>query len=105
MEKKVRTRRVGSLTAGLSMVVFGVLFILQGFVSTITYVTILQIWPVILIGMGIELLLSNFSEKYVYDKGAIVLLLVLAVFAMGMASVNACFQMVATHMDLIEQIW
>lgn len=82
----VRTHRVGSITTGLSLIAFGVLFVLHLFMNVISYEMIFKLWPVILIGLGVEVLLSNFAgDKLVYDKGAICLMFVIAIFAMGMA--------------------
>ena len=82
----VRTHRVGSITTGLSLIAFGVMFFIHLFTGAITYELIFRLWPMILIGLGIEVLLSNFiKDKIVYDKAAIFLVFVMAMFAMGMA--------------------
>ncbi len=87
----VRTHRVGTITAGLSLIAFGVLFILHLFMSAFSYTTIFRLWPFILICLGVEVLLTNFSkEKIVYDKPAIVLMFIVALFAMGMACMDLC---------------
>ena len=52
----VRTHRVGTLTAGLSFITFGVLFLLHLFINAISYDLIFKLWPFIIIGLGIELL-------------------------------------------------
>lgn len=73
-ENKIRVHRVGSITTGLSMVIFGVLFLVHLFLGTVSYDLIFSLWPLMLIGLGMELLASNFSDrKIVYDKGAVVL--------------------------------
>ena len=67
----VRTHRVGAFTSGFSMVGFGVLLLLHNLLDVMDYEMILGFWPLILIGMGIELLLSNvFKSRIVYDKAA-----------------------------------
>lgn len=81
-----REHRVGSVTAGVSMIVFGMMFILQLFFNILNYEIIFKLWPLILIGLGIEILLSNaFAKKFVYDKGAVALLLIMSFLAVGMA--------------------
>ena len=88
-ENYVRTRRVGSFTAGISMIVFGVLFLLHLMMDTMSYAVIFSLWPIVLIGLGIELFLSNFSQrKIVYDKGSVFLLIFMAFFAMMMAFIS-----------------
>ncbi|MDC7293400.1 MULTISPECIES: LiaF transmembrane domain-containing protein [unclassified Butyrivibrio] len=86
MEKSERIHRVGSITTGLTLIVMGVCFILHLFLGLISYEMIFRFWPVIIIGLGIELLVSNvITEKLVYDKAAIFLLIVMVFFSMGMA--------------------
>jgi uncharacterized membrane protein HdeD (DUF308 family) len=88
MMKMLKDRRVGTLTAGVLLIVFGMMFLLQLFVSAITLRLILSLWPVILIFLGVEILLSYFlnPEKGMrYDAGAILLMIMLSLFAMCMA--------------------
>lgn len=90
---EIRTHRVGSLTAGFSMIAFGVLFLLHGFGSLLTLERIFCFWPVILIGLGLELLASNaMGKKLVYDKGAVFLLILMSFFSMGMAIAEFCLK-------------
>lgn len=92
MEQKIRVHRVGTITTGLTLVAAGVLFILQLFVASIDYTLIFHFWPMILIGLGIEILLSNFLYKeLVYDKGAVIILIIMMCFAVCMASADVCF--------------
>ncbi len=104
MEKKnnIRVHRVGTVTTGLSMIIFGVLFLLHGFGYMISYEMIFQLWPMILIGLGIELLLSNMiRRKFVYDKGAIVLLFVMTLFVIGMAITDICIDYMEMELKIL----
>ena len=86
MEKQIRTHRVGSITVGCSLVAMGVLFLVHLFTEFISAAFIFKLWPIILIGIGMELLISNFeTRQYVYDKAAILLIFVMTGFAMLMA--------------------
>ena len=88
----IRTHRVGSFTTGISLIAFGVMFMLHLFSNIITYDMIFKLWPMILIGLGIEVLLSNaFKDRIIYDKAAIVLMILMAFFAMGMAGADWIF--------------
>lgn len=84
------TRRVGSLTCGIAMVGFGILFLLNTLFHVINYTEIFSLWPLLLICMGAELLLTNLkygdTERFqlVYDKGALVLLILVTLFSIGM---------------------
>ena len=82
------SRRVGTLTAGIVLVVFGVLFLLRNFVSNINYRFIFACWPVILILLGAETLFSRLTDEQQrlrYDGAAVFLVLVMAGFSMVMA--------------------
>ena len=101
MEKSntVRTHRVGAFTSGFCMIGFGILLLLHNILDIMTYEQVLGLWPIILIGMGVELLLSNlFKSKIVYDKAAIVLLFVMAFLVMILAGADVC-------MDLSKAYW
>ena len=101
MEKNntVRTHRVGAFTCGFCMIGFGILLLLHNILDIMTYEQVLGLWPIILIGMGVELLLSNlFKSKIVYDKAAIVLLFVMAFLVMILAGADVC-------MDLSKAYW
>lgn len=88
-----RSHRVGSVTAGLTMVGYGAMFLLHLFFDLVEYQMMFSLWPVMLILLGLELLISNFStKKIVYDKAAIFLLIVMTFFAMGMAVADECFR-------------
>lgn len=88
-----RSHRVGSVTAGLTMVGYGVMFLLHLFFNAVDYRMMFSLWPVMLILLGLELLLSNFStKKIVYDKAAIFLLITMTFFTIGMAVADECFK-------------
>ncbi len=89
MEKKSRMHRVGSITAGISMIVYGVLFLFHLFTRLISYEMIFRLWPLMIVGLGVEILLSNRSEdKFVYDKAAIFLQILMTLFALCMAGAD-----------------
>lgn len=101
MEKQTRTHRVGSITAGISLIALGILFILHIFVDLLSYGFILKLWPFIMIGVGTEILVSNFSErKFVYDKGAVILVFLVMIFAVCMAGADLCLSHFAQEMHI-----
>lgn len=85
-----RTHRIGTVTLGIALVLFGSLFLIHLFVPALNYQMIFHFWPSILILLGIEVLVGNhrMGEKFVYDGGAVVLLIVLSIFAMGMGLID-----------------
>ena len=97
----VRTHRVGAFTSGFCMVGFGILLLLHNLIGILDYETILGFWPLILIGLGVELLLSNvMKSKIVYDKAAIVLLFVMALFAMMLAGVDVFMEVSKVYWNI-----
>lgn len=87
----LRTRRVGSVTFGLTLVLFGVLFLLHIVVPWLHYEFIFQFWPVVFVLLGIEILVENHRSgaencRFVYDFPAILMLVILLLFAMIMAA-------------------
>lgn len=84
--RSCRTHRVGTITAGLMLVVFGMLFLLHMFLDTVTYTMIFRLWPVILISLGVEILLSQVQKNktLVYDRGAVFVMICMMIFSMIM---------------------
>lgn len=94
----VRVHRVGSITAGLSMVVWGIMFILHEMSIIADIDLVLKLWPLILVGLGIEILWYNAREKnIVYDKGAVFLMVIMTCFSMIMAFADVCLKYVTMH--------
>mgnify|MGYP000129398268 FL=1 len=86
-----KTHRVGTLTLGVSLIVFGVLFLLRIFISSLSYTFIFRMWPIIFILLGLEIVIANITQKenkLIYDKAAIVLTFILTFFAMFMSFID-----------------
>ncbi len=84
---KLRTRRVGSVTFGMTLILFGVLFLLHMVVPTLHYELIFQFWPVVFVEILVENHRSNAEKcRFVYDFPAILMLVVMLLFAMVMAA-------------------
>lgn len=84
----LKGRRVGTFTAGIVLIAFGILFLLRLKFPNLSISIIISLWPLILIFLGIEILAAyviNKEEKMRYDAAAIMLIVVLSFFAMGMA--------------------
>ena len=84
----LKGRRVGTLTAGVTMVLFGVLLLLRYVIPGLDYRFVFCLWPVVLILLGAEIILSyllNREDKLKYDGGAVFLILLLTFFCMIMA--------------------
>ncbi len=85
----MRTRRVGTLTMGISLVCAGVLFAAHLFIpGLLPYHLIFSLWPAILILLGLEVLAANLrsrEEKIIYDGWAIFIMILVLCFAGTMA--------------------
>ena len=104
-EKKVRmakTHRVGSITLGLALVLFGGLFLVHMFFPALDYRMIFHLWPCIFILLGVEVLVGNrrAEDRFVYDKAAIVLIVILALFAMIMGAVDFSMERFDHYVEL-----
>ena len=99
----MRVRRVGSVTCGILMIFFGILFMVHMFYPPLSLGVIMKLWPLILISLGGEMIASNFrqgeggDEILKYDKGAILLVLLLACFAVGMGVLEYCMEYYAQY--------
>lgn len=103
-KRMFKGRRVGTLTAGIVLVAFGLIFILRLVIPQIELNFILALWPIILIILGIETLASysiNKEEPMKYDGGAILLMIVLAFFALTMAGV----EFILNNISVLRQIF
>ncbi len=100
----MRVRKIGTVTLGAVLVLFGFLFLVHTFWQDLDYTTIMKCWPLILISLGVETLLSikghTEEVKWVYDKAAIILLFVLALFAMMMAVAQFMLEVGAIHFQI-----
>lgn len=90
----MRTHRVGTVTLGFGLIVFGTLFFIHMILPALRYEIIYKLWPIMLIGLGVEVLLTNVKiqrDAFIYDKGAIFLMIVICFFSMMMATFEVLF--------------
>ena len=101
MEKRMgRTHRVGTVTCGLMFIVYGIIFLLHTITPKFSYGILFDLWPLILISLGVEILVSctrkNQEErKIVYDFPAVLLVMFLVLFVVIMAAAD--YGMRAAH--------
>ncbi len=97
-----RIHRLGTVTAGLSMIFFGLLFLLHLWWDVISYELIFSLWPLMIISLGLELLLCGAGkENVVYDKAAVALLIVITLFAVGMGVVDLLLREWADTLSIV----
>ncbi len=97
-------RRVGTLTTGITLVAFGLIFIARLVFPLLDYSMILSLWPLILIFLGIEIIASYFynnQEKMKYDGWAIFLIIIMSLFAMGMSGAELIIKHLPEHMSFL----
>lgn len=83
----MKKRRVGTITLGSILILFGGLYLSHLFLPSVSYLWIMKLWPLILICMGVEILYSYFinkDEKLCYDTAAIWILILLSFYALAM---------------------
>ena len=97
-----KTRRIGSMTFGLVLVIFGCLFLLHIVLPWLDYIVIFRLWPCIFIVLGIEILIGNKREgvDFRYDKAAIFLIIVLTLFAMCLAGADIVLEGVRKGIEI-----
>ncbi len=92
-DSEYRVHRVGTITTGLCFVAFGILFLLHTLLGLFTYEMIMSLWPIILIALGVEVLLTNIcSKRFVYDKAGVFMMVIMGFFSMGMALADICIK-------------
>lgn len=85
----MKTKRVGSVTLGICLVVFGVLFLISAFVDSFDYLSVIRFWPVVLVSLGVEMLVYAFSknsDNAKLDVPACIMTCVVMLFSMCMAA-------------------
>ena len=59
----MRERRVGSITCGILMIVFGILFLVHMFYPHLSLGTIMKLSPLILVALGGEIIAANRKQE------------------------------------------
>ncbi len=87
----MKQRRVGAITLGSVLILYGVVSFLQMFIKEIPYHLIFRMWPIVFLALGIEVLVAAVRWKdsqFKYDFAAIIMICILLLFAMGMAGMD-----------------
>lgn len=83
----MRVRRIGSTTAGISLIAIGITFIISIFMEAPNFlISALRFWPVILISLGAEILLATYVKSETerkFDFASIVIMILCILFAFG----------------------
>ena len=84
----MRIHKVGSISAGASLILFGCAFFAHTFFDVLNYALILKFWPLILVSLGIEILFYRKEENVALDKGSVFLALTVLLFAFVIAGAD-----------------
>lgn len=90
----MHSRRVGTFSLGLVLLLMGILFLLHLFVPALNYIAIFHLWPCVLIILGIEIIVSLFRKAetaFKYDFAAIIIIFSMIAFSMCMAFMDFIF--------------
>lgn len=100
MKTEVKPRRVGTITVGICMVAFGVMFLLCSVFEVMKYQAVFALWPLILIALGVEILVySCFKGKLIYDKGSVFIMIIMLFLSAGMAMIDVCWKTAELYMS------
>lgn len=89
----MKIHRVGTMTLGCILILFGGLFLIHLFVPGLTYETVFRMWPVILIMLGAETLYCcRRCEEFHYDFGAVLMALLIGFLTVCMAASDLMLQ-------------
>ena len=90
-----RTHRVGTVTCGLVLILYGILFLVRLALPALNYRIIMELWPIVLVMLGVEILISSMGknqdkQKFVYDFPAVLIIIAMLFFTMIMAVADIC---------------
>lgn len=97
----IRTRRIGSISMGICCIIFGVLLLLRICFANLTFEFIIRFWPAVLIVLGLEILISNFSKKnqdVKFDFFSIFMIFLMLAFVIGMGGAELLLEYGKYHM-------
>lgn len=85
--KEIRKHRVGTVTLGLTLIIFGSVYLLRLFIPGLMLDPIVHMWPAALIILGAEVLFAGIGKKdFVIDKASVFLVFLEVFFLFGMAA-------------------
>lgn len=85
--------KVGTISCGITLVLYGVLFLIHMVFPLLDYKAIFALWPLILVILGVEILLGcrkkgPEGQKFVYDFPAVLIVAAMMFFSFIMAALD-----------------
>lgn len=92
-----RTRRIGSITLGITLVLCGIVYLLKEFIPAFDVMSVIRLWPVTFIILGFEILIETVLSRkddvhYKYDYASMFMIMCAGGFAMCMAGAEICIK-------------
>ncbi|WP_130837413.1 DUF2157 domain-containing protein [Lachnoclostridium sp. Marseille-P6806] len=86
--------RVGGITLGLTLIVFGVLYLVSLVWEKLPVRFVMKLWPCVLILLGIEVLAANtkWKDSFRIDGAAVVMTALLLLFTMALGGASMCME-------------
>src|SRR5690554_6580103 len=104
---QVRQWRVGTISMGLTLLVIGIVLLIGSFGGSLALSNILKLWPIILITLGLEMVLTNtwvtikgFRISFTYDGLSIFLVLLLVFVSSGLVAMESTGMLDYAHTAL-----
>ncbi len=93
-----RPRKIGTFTLVLSLMAVGITFMFINFDSREQIRILFSLWPVILIFLGCEILISaRLHPEYTLSVVSVIILIILLAFAFFMAFMEFAYSYYITH--------
>src|SRR5690554_1259403 len=93
---QVRQWRVGTISMGLTLLVIGIVLLIGSFGGSLALSNILKLWPIILITLGLEMVLTDtwvtikgIRISFTYDGLSIFLVLLLVFVSSGLVALES----------------
>ena len=105
----MKSKKIGVFTLGTALIAFGVLFLLRVFIPWWDYRMVLRFWPVVLILLGLEVLLSALLPRKEgaapakADALSIVLLFLTLFLACGLATAEVVLERLPDFLDRVQE--
>lgn len=106
MEEK-NERRVGTYTFGVMLIIIGISVLIMTFTKFDFFRYLLMVWPIVLIGLGVEILYLNSksSIKVKIDFVSIILMGIVLFFTAIFSLGNYCVNKILYNEDIKDRVF
>lgn len=104
MEDKKKNKKVGFKTLGVCLILFGILFFIQVIFKVNILRYILIAWPVILVALGAEIIITDIKSEVKISIFSIFLIMILIVSSFGFGALNVLLNEILYTDEYIQSI-